>query len=77
VISKGAKDWIAGQACHMEEDQLMAHVLYKHFFSWNTLVRVAFTALSLGYGVQQAHAANAKAPPQSGNQYNWLAGGGG
>jgi hypothetical protein len=61
----------------MEEDQLIAHVLYKHFFSWNTLVRVAFTALSLGYGVQQAHAANAKAPPQSGNQYNWLAGGGG
>jgi hypothetical protein len=61
----------------MEEDKPMAHVLYKHVFSKKLLFRLAFVALSLSYGVPQAHAADGKAPVRGGNQYNWLAGGGG
>jgi hypothetical protein len=55
----------------------MAHVLYKHVFSKKALFRLAFVALSLSYGVPQVHAAGSKAPVSGGNQYNWLAGGGG
>jgi hypothetical protein len=37
------------------------------------LIRVAFTALSLTFGI--AHAATSHAPTQQGNSYNFLQGG--
>ncbi|MEA2738203.1 MAG: hypothetical protein QOH05_1510 [Acetobacteraceae bacterium] len=41
-----------------------------------TLVRIAITALSLS-GMAHAHSVSMLSPQQSGNNYNFLAGGGG
>jgi hypothetical protein len=45
----------------------------------NKLLLAALTVLSLGAGVANAQSFSHGAPPshQTGNQYNWLAGGGG
>jgi hypothetical protein len=61
----------------MEEEHPMAQGPYKHIFSRKAPIRFTFLVLSLSYGVAQAQPADTKAPVRTGNQYNWLAGGGG
>jgi hypothetical protein len=51
----------------------MARKLFASLITTKTLIRVAFSILSLG-GIAQAHAVG---PHQSGVPYNFMAGGGG
>ncbi|MDR3533548.1 MAG: hypothetical protein P4L90_23685 [Rhodopila sp.] len=55
----------------------MTHEMFSRFFSMKTLTRVAFAALSLGFGVANAEMTKHGAPQQGGDQYNVLRGGGG
>ena len=41
-----------------------------------TLIRVAFTALSLSFGIAHAAATSNHSPAQQGNNYNFMEGGG-
>ena len=41
------------------------------------LIRVAFTALSLSFGMAHAATLGSHAPTQQGNNYNFMEGGGG
>jgi hypothetical protein len=42
-----------------------------------TMLLAAIAAMSLGVGAASAQTLSHSAPAQGGNQYNWLAGGGG
>jgi hypothetical protein len=54
----------------------MTQQISVRFFTVKTLLRVAFTVLSLS-GIAHARSPDNAAPQQSGNNYNFMAGGGG
>jgi hypothetical protein len=54
----------------------MTQTIFGHVFTLRTLIRVALTALSLS-GIAHARAPDGGSQQQSGNNYNFLAGGGG
>jgi hypothetical protein len=60
--------------CHADDPRKAGHLAQsKRRSSMKTLILAAIAALSLGLGVANA----ASTPVQQGNQYNFLAGGGG
>lgn len=55
----------------------MAQEMSRRFFSMKTLIRTAFTALSLAFGVASAHSTMHGTPQQNGDTYNFVRGGSG